>query len=163
MKTTPMELRAYGIDAVADCRLHLQIAPAPTGLQHRPAGARSALNGRFQYSGQPYTHSPQHWATGRGTPPPGDGGRKPPSPRCSTEGCEAQMKRSVIWDSGFFLERAHNEWKQAPRRASERLRLKSKLDIQGALLAWRAIGVHNDAMQIRGHLRRLRKWKRRLK
>jgi hypothetical protein len=76
---------------------------------------------------------------------------------------KAQMSkaRKILWDSAFFLERAHTEWKPRPRLEAKRPRLKSTPDVQEAIKAWAAIGVKVSAGQIREHSAMIEKWKKR--
>ena len=68
------------------------------------------------------------------------------------------------WDSAFFLEQAHEEWKQAPRLESEPLEVSvnKQFGIWDLERVWSAIGVRFDVVRFMDHLEMLERWRRRL-
>jgi hypothetical protein len=82
----------------------------------------------------------------------------------SAKEMSAKRKHRPNWDDGFFMARADQEWRPAPRLESEPLKIRSKrFNFEACRTAWLTIGLIQSEGHVRAHMERLKAWEKRLK
>jgi hypothetical protein len=76
----------------------------------------------------------------------------------------AKRKYKPVWDSAFFMERAHEEWKPQPRPESKKLPdIPFSFDFEKCRRAWAAVGVTVNETEVKMHIVELAAWRGRWK